>query len=181
MDTLCRNKKSVVIFILVTILLLAISFLTPLLETLVSKDNREELFSFIETIVSFSSITTAFLFFGVSFIPMISEDNKIMKVFRNNEKNYEEFIVCAIQFLLVSTVAIIFYFCHILHFIYEEILLFFMLSFLFSAIINMILLFFALLNDISKKSEVEISFLDLNATHKVSFFTLREALCCSGE
>ncbi|MBO0928970.1 hypothetical protein J2P86_09530 [Staphylococcus sp. 30400_3112M30941] len=150
-DALCRNKKSVVIFIIVIILLFGINCFTQLLETLVSKDNREELFSFLETIVSFSSITTAFLFFGVSFIPMISEDNKIMKVFKNNEKNYEEFIVCAIQFLLVSTVAIVFYFWHILHFFCEQFLLFLMLSLLFSAIINMIILFFALLNDISKK------------------------------
>ncbi|EGQ3841160.1 hypothetical protein HB259_002459 [Staphylococcus pseudintermedius] len=107
----------------------------------------------IETIISFSSITTAFLFFGVSFIPLISDDNKIMKVFRNKEKNYEEFIICAIQFLLVSTISISLYIFYLveLPIIIINILLGCMLAFLVSSIINMLFLFKDLLMDISKK------------------------------
>lgn len=115
--------------------------------------NKEQFFSLIETIISFSSITTAFLFFGVSFIPLISDDNKIMKVFRNKEKNYEEFIICAIQFLLVSTISISLYIFYLveLPIIIINILLGCMLAFLVSSIINMLFLFKDLLMDISKK------------------------------
>ncbi len=110
-------------------------------------------FYFYTIIRTLSSITTAFLFFGVSFIPLISDDNKIMKVFRNKEKNYEEFIICAIQFLLVSTISISLYIFYLveLPIIIINILLGCMLAFLVSSIINMLFLFKDLLMDISKK------------------------------
>ncbi|WP_216652806.1 hypothetical protein, partial [Staphylococcus xylosus] len=122
-------------------------------DVLMSNKKYDEILTFTETIIAFSSITTAFLFFGVSFIPMISDDNKIMKVFRNNEKNYEEFIVCAIQFLMVSTISILFYLLYMVGSLGIKILLYSMLALLFSSIINMTILFIDLLKDISKKIE----------------------------
>ncbi|PWZ90012.1 hypothetical protein DD931_09605, partial [Staphylococcus pseudintermedius] len=109
LDILCRNKKTFAILLLSMALLSLVYYFTPFFNVMFLNKNKEQFFSLIETIISFSSITTAFLFFGVSFIPLISDDNKIMKVFRNKEKNYEEFIICAIQFLLVSTISISLY------------------------------------------------------------------------
>lgn len=134
-------------------LLSLVYYFTPFFNVMFLNKNKEQFFSLIETIISFSSITTAFLFFGVSFIPLISDDNKIMKVFRNKEKNYEEFIICAIQFLLVSTISISLYIFYLveLPIIIINILLGCMLAFLVSSIINMLFLFKDLLMDISKK------------------------------
>lgn len=150
-DILCRNKKVLIIIIVLAIFLSYIDYSTRLFDVLTEVQKREQLFSLIETIVSFSSITTAFLFFGVSFIPLISDDNKIMKIFRSKEKNYEEFIVCAIQFLLVSTISILIYLLYIVDISNIKYLLLLMITLLLSSILNMILLFYDLLNDISKK------------------------------
>ncbi|MEB8091821.1 hypothetical protein [Mammaliicoccus lentus] len=150
-DILCRNKKVLIIIIVLAIFLSYIDYSTRLFDVLTEVQKREQLFSLIETIVSFSSITTAFLFFGVSFIPLISDDNKIMKIFKSKEKNYEEFIVCAIQFLLVSTISILIYLLYIVDISNIKYLLLLMITLLLSSILNMILLFYDLLNDISKK------------------------------
>lgn len=153
LDILCRNKKTFAILMLSIALLSLVYYLTPFFNVILLNKNKEQFFSLIETIISFSSITTAFLFFGVSFIPLISDDNKIMKVFRNKEKNYEEFILCAIQFLLVSTISISLYIFYLANspIIIINILLGCMLAFLVSSIINMLFLFKDLLMDISKK------------------------------
>ncbi|AZB66544.1 TPA: hypothetical protein I1714_001969 [Staphylococcus pseudintermedius] len=153
LDILCRNKKTFAILLLSMALLSLVYYFTPFFNVMFLNKNKEQFFSLIETIISFSSITTAFLFFGVSFIPLISDDNKIMKVFRNKEKNYEEFIICAIQFLLVSTISISLYIFYLveLPIIIINILLGCMLAFLVSSIINMLFLFKDLLMDISKK------------------------------
>ncbi|UAR96622.2 hypothetical protein K9F10_09345 [Staphylococcus pseudintermedius] len=153
LDILCRNKKTFAILSLSMALLSLVYYFTPFFNVMFLNKNKEQFFSLIETIISFSSITTAFLFFGVSFIPLISDDNKIMKVFRNKEKNYEEFIICAIQFLLVSTISISLYIFYLveLPIIIINILLGCMLAFLVSSIINMLFLFKDLLMDISKK------------------------------
>lgn len=153
LDILCRNKKTFAISLLSMALLSLVYYFTPFFNVMFLNKNKEQFFSLIETIISFSSITTAFLFFGVSFIPLISDDNKIMKVFRNKEKNYEEFIICAIQFLLVSTISISLYIFYLveLPIIIINILLGCMLAFLVSSIINMLFLFKDLLMDISKK------------------------------
>ncbi|MBO3080383.1 hypothetical protein [Mammaliicoccus sciuri] len=148
---LCRNKKVMIIIIVLSVFIVYIDYSTKLFDVLTEIQKREQLFSLIETIVSFSSITTAFLFFGVSFIPLISDDNKIMKIFRNKEKNYEEFIVCAIQFLLVSTISILIYLLYIVDISNIKCLLLIMITLLLSSILNMILLFYDLLKDISKK------------------------------
>lgn len=148
---LCRNKKVMIIIIVLSVFIVYIDYSTKLFDVLTEIQKREQLFSLIETIVSFSSITTAFLFFGVSFIPLISDDNKIMKIFRNKEKNYEEFIVCAIQFLLVSTISILIYLLYIVDLSNIKCLLLIMITLLLSSILNMILLFYDLLKDISKK------------------------------
>ncbi|PTK22730.1 hypothetical protein [Mammaliicoccus sciuri] len=148
---LCRNKKVMIIIIVLSFFIVYIDYSTKLFDVLTEIQKREQLFSLIETIVSFSSITTAFLFFGVSFIPLISDDNKIMKIFRNKEKNYEEFIVCAIQFLLVSTISILIYLLYIVDLSNIKCLLLIMITLLLSSILNMILLFYDLLKDISKK------------------------------
>ena len=150
-DILCRNIKAFLILLCSIALAICISMFTSIFNVLLLEDNKQQFFSLIETIISFSSITTAFLFFGVSFIPLISDDNKIMKVFRNKEKNYEEFIVCAIQFLLVSTISIALYIFYLADLPFTNCLLTTMLSFLISAIINMLILFYELLMDISKK------------------------------
>lgn len=153
LDILCRNKKTFAILLLSMALLSLVYYFTPFFNVMFLNKNKEQFFSLIETIISFSSITTAFLFFGVSFIPLISDDNKIMKVFRNKEKNYEEFIICVIQFLLVSTISISLYIFYLveLPIIIINILLGCMLAFLVSSIINMLFLFKDLLMDISKK------------------------------
>ncbi|WMZ42751.1 hypothetical protein [Staphylococcus pseudintermedius] len=153
LDILCRNKKTFAILLLSMALLSLVYYFTTFFNVMFLNKNKEQFFSLIETIISFSSITTAFLFFGVSFIPLISDDNKIMKVFRNKEKNYEEFIICAIQFLLVSTISISLYIFYLveLPIIIINILLGCMLAFLVSSIINMLFLFKDLLMDISKK------------------------------
>lgn len=150
-DFLCRNYKVMLIIIISGAIIFCIDKFTRLFDVLTEEQKREQLFSLIETIVSFSSITTAFLFFGVSFIPLISDDNKIMKIFRNKEKNYEEFIVCAIQFLLVSTISILIYFIYIVDISNIKYLLLVMITLLLSSIFNMLFLFYDLLHDISKK------------------------------
>ncbi|MEB7824236.1 hypothetical protein [Staphylococcus chromogenes] len=153
LDILCRNKKTFTILMISMVLLSLVCYFTSFFNVMLLNKNKEQFFSLIETIISFSSITTAFLFFGVSFIPLISDDNKIMKVFRNKEKNYEEFIICAIQFLLVSTISISLYVFYLANSpkIIIIILLVCMVAFLVSAIINMLFLFNDLLMDISKK------------------------------
>lgn len=150
-DTIIRNKKVVFIIIICVLILFGLDYYFNFFSKLITKDNKDELFSFIETVIAFSSITTAFLFFGVSFIPLISDDNKIMKVFRNKEKNYEEFIVCAIMFLLVSMISILIYILFLISVPFIKWLFFLMFVLLGSSMVNMWILFYDLLKDISDK------------------------------
>ncbi|NQD97451.1 hypothetical protein, partial [Staphylococcus xylosus] len=72
-DTFLRNKRVAIILVIIIAFLVFIDYKTPFFDVLMSNKKYDEILTFTETIIAFSSITTAFLFFGVSFIPMISD------------------------------------------------------------------------------------------------------------
>lgn len=104
---LCRNKDIVLIFIVAFIGFHFFLYLDP--KTM--KPNELETFNrAVDAVLSFASLATAFLFFTVSFIPVMAEKSPLFKNLKTDVKVLERIMLDSFLFFLTSIMSLIFVF-----------------------------------------------------------------------
>ena len=94
---LCRNKDIVLIFIVAFIGFHFFLYLDP--KTM--KPNELETFNrAVDAVLSFASLATAFLFFTVSFIPVMAEKSPLFKNLKTDVKVLERIMLDSFLFFL---------------------------------------------------------------------------------
>lgn len=102
---LSRNKDIVIIFVLALIICY---FFFPLDPSKMEPVGLETFNRAVDAILSFASLATAFLFFTVSFIPVMAEKSPLFKSLKTDVKVLERIMLDSFLFFLTSIMSLIF-------------------------------------------------------------------------
>lgn len=100
-----RNKDIFFVFIIIFITLLFLKLQFSDIQI------QEKYTGFLETFISFSSLTTAFLFFSVTLIPLLNDKAKLFEKLDTEKKLIENIMLNTEMFLLLSIYTLGLYFC----------------------------------------------------------------------
>lgn len=145
---LWRNKDYLVLLVLGFILC---QWKFPINTDLMSTQQLDSLNRSVDAVLSFASLATAFLFFTVSFIPVMAEKSPLFKSLRTDVKMLERIMLDAFIFFLVSIISLFFVFSDLLNLFDETILYSSWLSLLITALYGMLSIFKELFSNISKE------------------------------
>lgn len=105
-----RNKD---IFIIFAISLVVCFLFFPINPTLMKKEELDLFNRAIDSVLSFASLATAFLFFTVSFIPVMAEKSPLFKNLKTDVKMLERIMLDSFLFFLTSILSLFFIFSEI--------------------------------------------------------------------
>lgn len=98
-----RNIDVVLFFIILIIVFLCLNVQYSVIQ------NKEQYSDFLETVISFSSLTTAFLFFSVTLIPLLNDRAKLFEKLDTEKKLIENIMLNTEMFLLLSIYTLVLY------------------------------------------------------------------------
>lgn len=104
---ICRNKEFIFIFIIV---LLIAHFCFPITPSKMDANELEIFNRAVDSVLSFASLATAFLFFTVSFIPVMAEKSPLFKNLKTDVKMLERIMLDSFLFFLTSIMSLVFVF-----------------------------------------------------------------------
>lgn len=115
-------------------------------------DNTLELVrGMMDSVLSFSALATAFLFFAVTFIPIIANNTKLFDKFKTDQKFLERIMFISFLFLFISFLCLLFIFGNIYSIVFGNYFFSFFIAVLLFGIWGMFGLFFELMSDSVKK------------------------------
>ncbi|MGO2961615.1 MAG: hypothetical protein ACTIDE_03380 [Carnobacterium maltaromaticum] len=100
-----RNKEFIIIFVIV---LFITHFCFPLNPLKMDASELEIFNRAVDSVLSFASLATAFLFFTVSFIPVMAEKSPLFKNLRTDVKMLERIMLDSFLFFLTSIMSLMF-------------------------------------------------------------------------
>ncbi|MCO5496067.1 MULTISPECIES: hypothetical protein [Enterococcus] len=145
---LWRNKDYCVLLVL-GFILFQCKF--PIHTELMSSEQLETLNRSIDAALSFASLATAFLFFTVSFIPVMAEKSPFFKSLRTDVKILERIMLDAFLFFLVSIMSLFFVFSDLLSWSDVTLVYSLWLTLLLTALYGMLSIFKELFSNIKKE------------------------------
>ncbi|WP_413157116.1 hypothetical protein [Enterococcus casseliflavus] len=116
-----------------------------------SSEQLETLNRSIDAALSFASLATAFLFFTVSFIPVMAEKSPFFKSLRTDVKILERIMLDAFLFFLVSIMSLFFVFSDLLSWSDVTLVYSLWLTLLLTALYGMLSIFKELFSNIKKE------------------------------
>lgn len=111
----------------------------------------ESLREMMDSVLSFSALATAFLFFAVTFIPIIANNTTLFTKFKTDQKFLERIMFVSFIFLFISFLCLLFIFGYIYDVNFGKIFFSIFISVLLYGIWGMFGLFFELIRDSIKK------------------------------
>ncbi|MGE0975337.1 hypothetical protein ACQE30_09940 [Staphylococcus cohnii] len=144
-----RNRKIIVYFIIVFIILLVVQKinLINVNQLIENKDYS----SYLESIISFSSFTTAFLFFSVSLIPVLNKGIKFFKEFDMEYRILEDILINSFMFLIVTLSTLVLYFLLLIDYKINQFVFTLWLTLLIVASYLLTLILYSLIREVGNK------------------------------
>ncbi len=139
-----RNKDIIFVFIIIFITLIFLKFQFSDIQI------QEKYTDFLETFISFSSLTTAFLFFSVTLIPLLNDKAKLFEKLDTEKKLIENIMINTEMFLLLSIYTLGLYFCCLYNVKVANIYFIIWYSIICSSIFKLLRNFIFVTNNISK-------------------------------
>lgn len=141
-----RNKDLLLIPILFIVLMLNFKW-----NILSMDENKKRLIEqLMNSVLSFSSLSTAFLFFTVSFIPVMAEKSKLFVSLKTDSKLLERIMMISLFFFLDSIMSLVYLFIIVFDVYFNTWWMNFWISINVYAIWGMVTIFYDLLVDIRK-------------------------------
>lgn len=103
-----RNKSTFFIFVL--LLIFQIFFLNGKIESTIKNYDTNQFLDFLSALVSYSSLTTAFLFFISTLIPLFNDKNDLYKIFKTDIKLLESIMLVTLLFMMSSIFSLLIFF-----------------------------------------------------------------------
>ncbi|MBF2779949.1 hypothetical protein QI045_05180 [Staphylococcus saprophyticus] len=144
-----RNRKIIVYFIIVFIILFVVQKinLINVNQLIENKDYS----SYLESIISFSSFTTAFLFFSVSLIPVLNKGIKFFKEFDMEYRILEDILINSFMFLIVTLSTLVLYFLLLIDYKINQFVFTLWLTLLIVASYLLTLILYSLIREVGNK------------------------------
>ncbi|MCJ0913173.1 hypothetical protein MTW86_01100 [Mammaliicoccus sciuri] len=144
-----RNRKIIVYFIIVFIILFVVQKinLINVNQLIENKDYS----SYLESIISFSSFTTAFLFFSVSLIPVLNKGIKFFKEFDMEYRILEDILINSFMFLIVTLSTLVLYFLLLIDYKINQFVFTLWLTLLIVASYLLTLILYSLIKEVGNK------------------------------
>lgn len=146
-----RNKDTILV---IPVFLIAY-FVFPLNLATMDASKLELVRGMMDSVLSFSALATAFLFFAVTFIPIIANNTSLFSEFKTDQKFLERIMFVSFIFLFISLLCLCFIFGNIYGINFGKIFFSIFISVLVYGIWGMFGLFFELMGDSVKKINSE--------------------------
>lgn len=144
-----RNKKTIVYFIIVFIILFVVQKINLInVNQLIENENYS---SYLESIISFSSFTTAFLFFSVSLIPVLNKGIKFFKEFDMEYRILEDILINSFMFLIVTLSTLVLYFLLLIDYQINQFVIILWLTLLIVASYLLTSILYSLIKEVGNK------------------------------
>ncbi|MEB7408016.1 hypothetical protein FPV13_07785 [Mammaliicoccus sciuri] len=144
-----RNRKIIVYFIIVFIILFVVQKINLInVNQLIENKNYS---SYLESIISFSSFTTAFLFFSVSLIPVLNKGIKFFKEFDMEYRILEDILINSFMFLIVTLSTLVLYFLLLIDYKINQFVFTLWLTLLIVASYLLTLILYSLIKEVGNK------------------------------
>lgn len=146
-----RNKDTTVIVVFYPIAY----YRFPLSMSTMDENKLELVRGMMDSVLSFSALATAFLFFAVTFIPIIANNTALFSEFKTDQKFLERIMFVSFIFLFISLLCLFFIFGNIYSMNFGKIFFSTFISILLYGIWGMFGLFFELMSDSVRKINSE--------------------------
>lgn len=144
-----RNRKIIVYFIIVFIILFVVQKINLInVNQLIENENYS---SYLESIISFSSFTTAFLFFSVSLIPVLNKGIKFFKEFDMEYRILEDILINSFMFLIVTLSTLVLYFLLLIDYQINQFVIILWLTLLIVASYLLTSILYSLIKEVGNK------------------------------
>lgn len=145
---LSRNKDIIIVFVIAFIVC---HFYFPLDPLAMEPVELETFNRAVDAVLSFASLATAFLFFTVSFIPVMAEKSPLFKSLKTDVKVLERIMLDSFLFFLTSIMSLIFVLMDMFTIIGWQIIYTTWLALILASLYGMLHIFIELFKNINKE------------------------------